>query len=271
MSCVGFLAGRLWGRDRRPGGRGTRPWDGHRCSVRGPGPGMACCPARPRSPWRPARRRPPGSRSGPVEGRVPRSGEDCSGGRTRRVAGRSSKPGSGWCWSPAADQHDATAGVEPAPAEAEAMLDGVTPLDRPTDPGTGETAPITPVTDNDGPFRLHGLRRTRRHGADPRLGPGGAVMPTTPARPNGLVRGAGRPTPGIVGAGCLAVGCPGGVPRRTAERAVRRGSSRGTRTGVRYSSSRTVVRALGAVQAPTTRPPTRTGSRGRVLTCRRLT
>ena len=100
---------------------------------------------------------------------------------------------------------------------------------------------------------------------------GRAVMPTTPARPNGLVRGAGRPTPGIVGAGCLAVGCPGGVPRRTAERAVRRGSSRGTRTGVRYSSSRTVVRALGAVQAPTTRPPTRTGSRGRVLTCRRLT
>lgn len=52
------------------------------------------------------------------------------------------------------------------------MLDGVTPLDRPTDPGTGEIAPITPVTDNDGPFRLHGLRRTRRHGADPRLGPG---------------------------------------------------------------------------------------------------
>ncbi len=33
------------------------------------------------------------------------------------------------------------------------MLDGVTPLDRPTDPGTGETAPITPVTDNGGPFR----------------------------------------------------------------------------------------------------------------------
>ena len=199
------------------------------------------------------------------------SEHETAGGRTRRVAGRSSRHGSGWCWSPAADQHDATAGVEPAPAEAEAMLDGVTPLDRPTDPGTGETAPITPVTDNGGPFRLHGLRRTRRHGADPRLGPGGAVMPTTPARPNGLVRGAGRPTPGIVGAGCLAVGCPGGVPRRTAERAVRRGSSRGTRTGVRYSSSRTVVRALGAVQAPTTRPPTRTGSRGRVLTCRRLT
>ena len=40
VSCVGFLAGRLWGRDRRPGGRGTRPWDGHRCSVRGPGPGI---------------------------------------------------------------------------------------------------------------------------------------------------------------------------------------------------------------------------------------
>ncbi|AYW78542.1 hypothetical protein HMPREF0682_0927 [Propionibacterium acidifaciens F0233] len=71
----------------------------------------------------------------------------------RRPAGPGSRPGSGWCWSPAADQHDAAAGVEPAPAEAEAMLDGVTPLDRPTDPGTGETAPITPVTDNGGPFR----------------------------------------------------------------------------------------------------------------------
>lgn len=81
------------------------------------------------------------------------SEHETTGGRTRRVAGRSSKPGSGWCWSPAADQHDAAAGVEPAPAEAEAMLDGVTPLDRPTDPGTGETAPITPVTDNGGPFR----------------------------------------------------------------------------------------------------------------------
>ena len=154
VSCVGFLAGRLWGRDRRPGvgGRGHGTATGVRCGARtrdGVLSGETAVVVAGREE----------KASGQSIGAGGRQGSSKRGGLLRRPdpgrrpAGPGSRPGSGWCWSPAADQHDATAGVEPAPAEAEAMLDGVTPLDRPTDPGTGETAPITPVTDNGGPFR----------------------------------------------------------------------------------------------------------------------
>ena len=81
---------------------------------------------------------------------------ETAAGGTWRVAGCIdywSKYELGWHWSPTANQHDAITAIELALAEAERLLDGPSLLEHLTDPTTGETVPITLVTDNGGPFR----------------------------------------------------------------------------------------------------------------------
>ena len=135
----------------------------------GPGPGMACCPARPRSSWRAARRRPPGSRSGPVEGRVPRSGEDCSGGRTRAVGPRGPGRGPG----PAGAGHPPRTSTTRPPESSR-------PPRRPKPCSTGSRRWTVPPT----PGRARPPRSRRSPttaGRSGRSGPG-TSSPPTPSR-----------------------------------------------------------------------------------------